>query len=548
MAAATAVAVALSSIGVALGADWVPASDWALIEASVRDVGTAHTPLVGFFSRYGWFHPGPWPLYVLAVPYRLFGASPQALLIAVGLVNTAAVVVCCRASWRIGGHRLLLVTSGALIALMAGMRVWLLVDPWNPWLGLLPFAALVLCCWALALGHRWYLPAVAALATFVVQCHVAFVVPAVAVVLAALVLCVRSGGGERWRPALLAGAAVVVVGWAPVVVEQVVADGGNLAALGSFFVTASVEPTAGPVQGARILATETSGWPPWLGRPEPTRFDGDPRIGDVPDLASPWAVAVPVALVAATWYLARRRGAGWIATGAILAMVLLAGSWIGLARLAGPQYYWLVRFTWVVGWFGVVVVAAFVVEVLVDTAWLRRRSPAGSRTRAALAAAAIVAVLLAGAVAVRTGADPVLPAQTLGLPVASLRPATLDWLRGHVPPGGAVAVEGRSDERYGATQGLFNVLDAAGYDVSLRGEWAKQVREDRRNEAPVTLVVVSGDEVGSWRARGIEEVAAFEPTGLGSALDLEPTVVFLDDGDAPAVDEAASDSDEPTDG
>ena len=104
------------------------------------------------------------------------------------------------------------------------------------------------------------------------------------------------------------------------------------------------------------------------------------------------------------------------------------------------------------------------------------------------------------------------------------------------------------DERYGATQGLFNVLDAAGYDVSLRGEWAKQVREDRRNEAPVTLVVVSGDEVGSWRARGIEEVAAFEPTGLGSALDLEPTVVFLDDGDAPAVDEAASDSDEPTDG
>ncbi|MEZ5133501.1 MAG: hypothetical protein R2699_00165 [Acidimicrobiales bacterium] len=88
------------------------------------------------------------------------------------------------------------------------------------------------------------------LATFVVQCHVAFVVPAVAVVLAALVLCVRSGGGERWRPALLAGAAVVVVGWAPVVVEQVVADGGNLAALGSFFVTASVEPTAGPVQGA----------------------------------------------------------------------------------------------------------------------------------------------------------------------------------------------------------------------------------------------------------------------------------------------------------
>ncbi|MEZ5133502.1 MAG: hypothetical protein R2699_00170 [Acidimicrobiales bacterium] len=65
-------------IGVALGADWVPASDWALIEASVRDVGTAHTPLVGFFSRYGWFHPGPWPLYVLAVPYRLRGLAASA--------------------------------------------------------------------------------------------------------------------------------------------------------------------------------------------------------------------------------------------------------------------------------------------------------------------------------------------------------------------------------------------------------------------------------------------------------------------------------------
>src|SRR6476469_5468268 len=39
--------------------------DVALTEISVRDVGGAHTPLFGVYSRYGWHHPGPLLFYAL---------------------------------------------------------------------------------------------------------------------------------------------------------------------------------------------------------------------------------------------------------------------------------------------------------------------------------------------------------------------------------------------------------------------------------------------------------------------------------------------------
>ena len=57
--------------------------DVALTEISVRDVGGAHTPLFGVYSRYGWHHPGPLLFYVLgrAVPparHRRLGARRPA--------------------------------------------------------------------------------------------------------------------------------------------------------------------------------------------------------------------------------------------------------------------------------------------------------------------------------------------------------------------------------------------------------------------------------------------------------------------------------------
>ncbi|MGZ4701029.1 MAG: hypothetical protein ACXV98_07445, partial [Ilumatobacteraceae bacterium] len=63
--------------------------DIALIELRTRDVLTAHPPLVGAYSRYGWSHPGPAEFYLFAVPYRLFGGDARALRLTALLFNIA---------------------------------------------------------------------------------------------------------------------------------------------------------------------------------------------------------------------------------------------------------------------------------------------------------------------------------------------------------------------------------------------------------------------------------------------------------------------------
>src|SRR5262245_57287287 len=76
---------------------WAPVLDLAVTELRVRDVGTAHTPLVGLFGRFGPMgndqgsHPGPLSFYLLAPVYRLLGVSYWALRVSTVALNAAAI-------------------------------------------------------------------------------------------------------------------------------------------------------------------------------------------------------------------------------------------------------------------------------------------------------------------------------------------------------------------------------------------------------------------------------------------------------------------------
>ncbi|MEZ5209188.1 MAG: hypothetical protein R2690_19965 [Acidimicrobiales bacterium] len=85
---------------VALRTDWTPVADWALIDVEVRGVGTAATPLIGAYSRFGWNHPGPGMWYLLAVPTRLLGGSPSALLAAAAVAHGIAAAGPVLTAWR----------------------------------------------------------------------------------------------------------------------------------------------------------------------------------------------------------------------------------------------------------------------------------------------------------------------------------------------------------------------------------------------------------------------------------------------------------------
>src|SRR3954453_3313489 len=132
--------------------------DVALTEISVRDVGGAHTPLFGVYSRYGWHHPGPLLFYVLAVPYRLLGTDGSALAGGAVLVNALAVGGSAWVLWRRGRLGGLVVGGLVLAVLLHSLGGTVLPTPWNPLITILPLLLFVLAVWSVVCGDVWILP------------------------------------------------------------------------------------------------------------------------------------------------------------------------------------------------------------------------------------------------------------------------------------------------------------------------------------------------------------------------------------------------------
>ena len=166
---------------------WTPVGDWALLELRTRSVGGTHTPLVGPYSRFGWSHPGPALFFALAIPYRLVGSRPEGLLVAALLVNAASVVGIVLLAWRRGRRPLTVGTAIALVLLCHAVGADFLRDPWNPYITVLPFAALIFLAWSIVCGDAWMLPIAVLVASFIVQSHVGYAALVVAVLGVAIV-------------------------------------------------------------------------------------------------------------------------------------------------------------------------------------------------------------------------------------------------------------------------------------------------------------------------------------------------------------------------
>ncbi len=170
----------VAAMASALRNPYYPSNDWALLELQVRAVGTGDTPLIGVWSRFGWDHPGPWPLYLMALPYRLVPAE-HGLLFGASAVNFVAMACCAGLALRRERAQALVLLVG-LAVLERGLGIAGLTDPWNPILPILPFALYCLLCIELSVApRRWMLPAAVAAGSFVVQAHLGFAQPVVIV-------------------------------------------------------------------------------------------------------------------------------------------------------------------------------------------------------------------------------------------------------------------------------------------------------------------------------------------------------------------------------
>jgi hypothetical protein len=351
-------------------AGWVPAADQGIIATRAYDVFSSHTPLVGQYSMatgvtgHTTYDPGPLLYWLLALPAR-FGA-PAALSATIAVANTAAIMGCVALARRRGGCVLMFAAAAAIALMSHSFGTEALHGIWNPAAGIFALALLCFLCWSLACGERHLLAVTVLVASFVVQCHLAYIPPALALLAVALVglaLASRRPGGRlygasahaRGHPArgpvwrdVLAAVLVALICWSAPIVDQATRSPGNLGALAS--AASARGRTEGAAAGWRAL-TRAVGIPPrWLrapsrqvdnpsGRPvgELSGGDyGDTRLGDL------WEAPSTLSNVSCVLALC-----GLLAVALISPRArrddLAAGAWIGLLLCAALA--WLVAAT-----------------------------------------------------------------------------------------------------------------------------------------------------------------------------------------------------------
>lgn len=364
---------------------YLATSDLALIELRTRDVGSAHTPLVGVYSRYGWNHPGPLLFYVLALPYRALGATAGALLVGGTLINAAALLGCAWVFWRRGrvvGLGIGLVCTLILVRSLGGDVLWF---PWNPFIIVLPIFLLALLAWSVACGDHWCLPFAVFVGSFAVQSHVGAAAPAVALLAVALAALVYDAVRHKvidlgWLA--FTTVAVALFSWVPPLIQQFQPNGGNLGSLWQFW-TAD-HKTPGLVDGARIVGPQLSLPAPWITGHERVEYFS---AGLDPNWRVPFVLVLLVAAAAFAW---RRSDRASFALDAV-ALILAITAWLAAANVVDTPFSYLLRWTWGVG--------AISWLALAWTAW---RAIPPEKLRRVARPAAVVAIVVCAALLVAT--------------------------------------------------------------------------------------------------------------------------------------------------
>ena len=503
---ALAVAVPAVVAGAALAAKgWQPVGELAMAELRLRGFW-GHPPDLGAVARIrvgdqNAAHPGPLAYWLLYPVYALFGRGPTGLAVAVGSVAAAWVA----ASVVLVSRRVGAVVAGGLAAVLlvflGGLGPVVLSQPWNPWMGILAFAFLVLATWDVVAAHRWSLVAVVLAGSVCIQTHFSYVPVTTAMVLlafgAAVVHAVRA---SEWRPLVVPAATALGVGvlaWLPVLVQQLFGDPGNVTLLWEGWNDRDLPP-AGFGTALRVVGRHLDPFGSWA--------TGDPVLTQRGfPVGTVLLGAALVALVAVAWR--RRTSAQWRAL-LLLELVLAVGvvaAVVGISRTTGTVYDYLVA--WVLS------LTALCIFAVAWGCWLlvRERVLAAVPGRAVAAVGAVLVVALCAWSTVRV-ADPPVPEPDRSATVDALAPEVERAL----DPDDRYLLRWTDPVFYGSVGfGLLLRLERDGYDVGVDRTYRVEAMPSRVLEAPDAdgvLWVVTGDAIEQWRERpDVEEIAFHDP-------------------------------------
>jgi len=347
----------------AIGRDWFPVGDSALLYLRTADVFTRHHPFLGSWTSASvsvgenMNNPGPIYDFLIAPFAHLFSPAAGAAL-GVGAVNVASIVGISWASRRIGGwpmQRWMLVAAAALAWSMGSE---LLIDIFQAHALLLPFLLFLVLLVGCSEGIGSLLPLTAGVGTLLIQTHITYAYILSFLIFMSIVTLWWSRrpvrprdivAGMRSRP-IVHSALVLVVLWSHPVWEQFFGDGrGNLTRL---VANSSGGPiTVGMRDGTRITASIMTMPQWWLRQEFPTkiRYDGGPTLFSLPGVvASAVSLLLLGALLGALTVTAHRRGLTTQAAAGVLAMMSIPATVLSLSRLTvGPTLLSAGHIRWV---------------------------------------------------------------------------------------------------------------------------------------------------------------------------------------------------------
>jgi len=495
---------------------WLPAMDTALMELRTRQVFSAHPPLVGIPGRFVdgdgnvGHHPGAIEYYVLAPLYRLFGGSARAFRLAGLALQAAAAVVAVRAGAAVKGRAGAWSAAATVLLVMGAAGPAVMSTPWNPYVPVLPWLAVVWCLVAVLGGAHRHAAGVVVLGAICAQVHISMTGPVLVGV--AVTIVVLAARRARWLAAALA--ALFVVLWVPTIVDQLTSSPGNLGVLASYF-TGGADPSLGLRDGLSLAVR----------RSDPLGLLRGDAASRVPTGAAAIVRgAVTIGAWAAVAIAARRRGDhGQRCLDAVIAGLLVV-SVVSASRIAGEPWPYLTLWT--------ISGTALLVVRLAAAAWSAARAGLDGRTAAAVRWVPAVAVALAAIVVAVDFARAAVPERPQSEIAAALAPRVVDGL-GRLPDGCPAApylvepneVGGPGD----VTFGLFTYLIDHGVPAKLApallataGEpWVAEGEQQHSR-----LVVATGSMVDRWRATpGACEVAATDPPTDGERRERDQAML-----------------------
>lgn len=501
---------------------WYPLLDLAWTEMRLRDVWSAHPPLLGLAGRIGPFghqgsHPGPISFYALWPFYELFGASSWAMEAASVALHVVAIGVMLWIANRRAGLRLMLGLAAVLAVLLRAFGAVILTQAWNPYLPVLWWLVFLLAVWAILCDDLVLLPVAAFAGSFCAQTEVAYLglcvgLGLIAVAVAGVRAYQRRADREQVRRFVfwvLIAAAVAGAIWLPPVVEQLTTSRGNLSVLFDYFRHPPQSP-AGFGSGIKVLLAHLNPVTPFTHALLPTTSHVDVTTGSVIPGSFFLALWAATAVTAWRWRLRALRELH-----VVIALTMLLGVF-SISRIFGILWYYLVLWGWGLN-----------VLMLVAVGWtlgvvVGRRLQGETRHRADVAGRlALVGVAVAMTVVFAVEAAGVeFPTPRLSRTLGAVVDPTVRALDRRTGPDGGR--RGRYLVTFGDPAslgaqgfGLMNELERRGFDVGAPDVYRGPVTPHRvlsYSHATAVVHLSIGPDIAYWRAKpGVREVAYYDP-------------------------------------